>query len=349
MISERIFMKFFHSKTALRLFFILLLLITLYLLSCVLKVKSGHGIDQQEGLYWQEENSIDVMFLGTSHVHCDVNTGLLYDSYGITAYDYSGAEQPLWMTYYYLKELYRYQTPELLVLDLYGPARFKEDYQYTWISENIYGMRFSSNKLKMLLVSVEPGRIRDYFPSFAIYHNRYDSLSEDDFQSFFWNSEDKQAFKGYTPYFGTELQTEPDDFFTEEKGGLTKKSEKYLRKIIAYAKKKQTPLLLISAPYVITKEDKMTYNQIAEIAAQEDVAFIDFNEYYVDMGLDFTTDFNDESHLNYQGSCVFTDYLGKYLKENYDLADRRGDPSCESYLDNQKLILKEAKEASATG
>ena len=122
-----------------------------------------------------------------SHVHCDINTGLLYDSYGITAYDYSGAEQPLWMTYYYLKELYRYQTPELVVLDLYGPARFKEDYQYTWISENIYGMRFSSNKLNMLLVSVEPGRIRDYFPSFAIYHNRYDSLSEDDFQSFFWN------------------------------------------------------------------------------------------------------------------------------------------------------------------
>ena len=112
-------MKFFHSKTALRLFFILLLLITLYLLSCVLKVKSGHGIDQQEGLYWQEENSIDVMFLGTSHVHCNINTGLLYDSYGITAYDYSGAEQPLWMTYYYLKELYRYQTPELLSREYY--------------------------------------------------------------------------------------------------------------------------------------------------------------------------------------------------------------------------------------
>lgn len=130
---------------------------------------------------------------------------------------------------------------------------------------------------------------------------------------------------------------------------LTKKSEKYLRKIIAYAKKKQTPLLLISAPYVITKEDKMTYNQIAEIAAQEDVTFIDFNEYYEDMGLDFTTDFNDESHLNYHGSVYLQDYLGNYLKENYILPDRRGDPSCESYLDNQKLILKEVKEASATG
>ena len=335
-------MKIFHSKTALRIFFILLFLATLYLLSCVLKVKSGHGIDQQEGLYWQEENSIDVMFLGTSHVHCDINTGLLYNRYGITSYDYSGAEQPLWMTYYYLKELYRYQTPELIVLDLYGPARFKEDYQYTWISENIYGMRFSANKWEMLLASVEPGRIKNYFPSFAIYHNRYDSLNEEDFQSFFWNREDKQAFKGYTPYFGVKSLTEPTDFFTAETGGLTAKSEKYLRKIISYTKKKQTPLLLISAPYVITREDKMTYNQIAEIAADEGIPFIDFNEYYEDMGLDFTTDFNDESHLNYQGSCVFTDYLGNYLKENYDLTDHRGDPSCESYRDNQALILQEA-------
>ena len=41
--------------------------------------------------------------------------------------------------------------------------------------------------------------------------------------------------------------------------------------------------------------------------------------------------------------------FGNYLKENYILPDRRGDPSCESYLDNQKLILKEVKEASATG
>lgn len=340
-------MKFLRSKTALRLFFVVLFLATLYLLSCILKVKSGHGIDQQEGLYWQEENSIDVMFLGTSHVHCNVNTGLLYDSYGITSYDYSGAEQPLWMTYYYLKELYRYQTPKLIVLDLYGPARFKEDYQYTWISENIYGMRFSANKWEMLLTSVEPGRIKDYFPSFAIYHNRYDSLNEDDFQSFFWNSEDKQAFKGYTPYFGVEPQTEPDDFFTDEKGGLTAKSEKYLRKIISYTKKKQTPLLLISAPYVITREDKMCYNQMAGIAADEGISFIDFNEYYGEMGLDFTADFNDESHLNYKGSCVFTDYLGNYLKGNYDLVDHRGDPSSESYRDNQDLILKEAKGASA--
>ena len=53
------------------------------------------------------------------------------------SYDYSGAEQPLWMTYFYLKELYKYQTPKVVVVDMYAPARFKEDYQYDWIAENI--------------------------------------------------------------------------------------------------------------------------------------------------------------------------------------------------------------------
>ena len=156
------------KKNIVRLLFVLILLASFYLISTVLSVKSSHGIDQKEGMYWQPHNSIDAVMMGTSHIHCDVNTGLLWEEYGIASYDYSGAEQPLWMTYFYLKELYKYQNPEVIILDLYAPARFKEDYQYTWISENIYGMRFSLNKLEMLSVSVEASRLFDYFHSFMV-------------------------------------------------------------------------------------------------------------------------------------------------------------------------------------
>ena len=65
-------------------------------------------------MYWQPENAIDVVMMGTSHVHCGVNTAFLWEKYGIASYDYSGAEQPLWMTYFYLKELYKYQTPKVV-------------------------------------------------------------------------------------------------------------------------------------------------------------------------------------------------------------------------------------------
>ncbi|WP_240516399.1 hypothetical protein [Brachyspira sp. G79] len=56
--------------------------------------------------------------------------------------------------------------------------------------------------------------------------------------------------------------------------------------------------------------------------------------------MDFSKDFNDPNHLNYKGSAKFTRYLGKYLKENYDLPDRRGDPKYYSWEMNAKYEYK---------
>ena len=109
---------------------LLFLAVSIYLITTVLRFKSPHGIDQKDGLYWQPEDSIDLVLLGSSHIHCGGNTVVLWEHYGIPAYDYSSAEQPLWMTYYYLQEFLKYQDPEIVFLDLYSPARFKPDYQY---------------------------------------------------------------------------------------------------------------------------------------------------------------------------------------------------------------------------
>lgn len=330
------------KKNIIRIGFVMLLALTFYLAASILRVKSQHGINQKEGLYWQPRQSIDVVMMGSSHIHCNINTGLLWEKYGVAAYDYSGAEQPLWMTYYYLRELYKYQTPKVIVLDMYAPARFKEDYQYRWIAENIYGMRFSFNKLEMLSVSVEPQKIPQYFPSFAVYHSRYDELEKEDFENFIWDMEKKEAFKGYTPYWNKNFQKRPS-VLESRNDGLTEKSEQYLRKIIAYTREKECPLILIVAPYVITAEDQRTYNRIREIAEEEGVSFINYNEHYDEIGLDFTSDFNDASHLNYWGSCKFTSYLGEYLKSIPTIPDRRGQKEYESWDDNVEMIRKAAE------
>ncbi|MDE7009170.1 MAG: hypothetical protein K2P07_13615 [Lachnospiraceae bacterium] len=295
-----------------------------------------------EGLYWQPEHTIDVMMMGSSHIHCNVNTALLWEKYGIAAYDYSGAEQPLWMTYHYLKELYKYQSPEVIVLDLYAPARYKEDYQYDWISENIFGMRFSLNKLEMMAVSVEKSKFFQYFPSFTVYHSRYDNLEEDDFSNFFWNSGEKEDFKGYTPYWKRTPQIRTEVTETR-KDGLTEKSELYLRKIIKYVKDKDSELVLMAAPYVMTGEDMRTFNKIAEIADEEGILFVNFNHMYEKIGLDFLEDFNDESHLNYWGGCKFTDFLGEFLNSYYSLPDRRGQEGYGSWDDHVKMIEDELR------
>ena len=111
------------GQKAVRILFVILFIVGYLACDRVLSVKTAHGIRQARDMYAQPRNSIDVVFMGSSHIHCDVNTALLWEKYGIAAYDYSAAEQPLWTTYYYLKEICKYQKPQLVVLDLYSPAR----------------------------------------------------------------------------------------------------------------------------------------------------------------------------------------------------------------------------------
>ena len=76
----------------------------LVVLSRILVLKSEDGINQFDALYKQPENSIDVLFVGSSKVYCDIATGVLWEKYGIASFDLGGAEAPAWVSYYQLKE-----------------------------------------------------------------------------------------------------------------------------------------------------------------------------------------------------------------------------------------------------
>lgn len=296
----------------------------------VLCVKTEHGASQARKMYDQPRNTIDVVFMGSSHIHCDINTALLWEEYGIASYDYSAAEQPLWITYHYLKEICKYQDPKLVVLDLYCPARFKADYQYDWLRDNLEGVKFSVNKLEMLAASCESDKWLEYFPDFAAYHERYRDVTSEDFEYLLSSKEERQSFKGYTPYFNVQPQAEPE-LNENMSGGITIKSEEYLQKIIEYTKKHDIELFLIVSPYITTSEDELVYNRVHEIADRYDIRFNSTNYFYDEMKLDFDLDFNDQSHLNYNGGCKFTRYLGNEIKENYAIKDRRGKKRWESW------------------
>ena len=97
--------------------------------------------------------------------------------------------------------------------------------------------------------------------------------------------------------------------------------------------------MLIVAPYMITTEDKETYKEIMDIATENNVIFIDYNEYVEEIGLDYSTDLFDDSHLNYNGSCKFTRFLAELLTGS-NLPDRRGSVGYESW-DEHIVFIKE--------
>lgn len=320
-----------HKKKGLLIILSLVVfLIAVRLLLVFLRPKTSDGIKQAAYMYAQPKDTIDVVCMGSSHVLCGVNPQVLWDEYGIASYDYAAAEQPLWLTYYYMKEICRYQKPKVIVLDMFSPARFKDDYQYRWLSDNLNGVRFSPNKLRMALAGCEKNKIFDYFPSFYNYHGRYDEIGMDDINEMLRTDYTRSAYKGYNLTYKVEERTVPD-FETSEQGGLTDKSEEYLDKIIEYAEEQNIELCWIVIPYSITEDDERTYNQLDKIAKENNIPFSNYNINYEQIGLDYKSDFSDYSHLNYYGGCKFTRFLAQELKERYDIPDRRGDKRWESW------------------
>lgn len=60
--------------------------------------------------YDEPKNTLDVIFIGSSHVMCSVYPMELYDRYGIASYVFASSAQLLPQSYYQLKEALRYQT-----------------------------------------------------------------------------------------------------------------------------------------------------------------------------------------------------------------------------------------------
>ena len=100
-------------KRLTQLFFILITLVILLYFNEVVAVRSDDGIDQTQAVYYQPRDSVDVLFLGSSHIHFGIDTSNLWRDYGIPAYDFSGADQPLYVAYHDLVEFYKRQHPKV--------------------------------------------------------------------------------------------------------------------------------------------------------------------------------------------------------------------------------------------
>ncbi|MDD6812508.1 MAG: hypothetical protein PUD93_11745 [Lachnospiraceae bacterium] len=314
------------------------------------------GNQALNGLYQMDKNTADVIFYGSSHIYAGVNTVKLWDEYGIAGYDLAGTMQTLWNSYYNMKESLKYQSPEVMVVDVYGALIEEEYYTSTNVIKNVSNMRFSINKIENVWASVPHEDFLSYLFSYPLTHDSYKDLQKGNYIEEI-NQVGGKWYKGFKPSFAvTQYDKLPQIDVNVEKTAPSEKNIEYLKKMVNLAKEKEIQLVFIVVPYEgVQKEDEEIYLWVKEFALENDVPFLDGNSYYKEMSFDSTTDFAEASHLNYSGACKFTTYLGKWLKESYKLEDRRGEEkyvswqnysdSWELYQKNQDLVkIKEAEE-----
>lgn len=317
--------------------FILLFALLFSVFFSVYSFKFGDGICSIQAFYEQDKNSIDVIFVGSSTIYENINTGVLWESHGLSAFDLAASMQPMWNSYYYIKECFKTQNPKLVVLDMNAVRTDApvgdEAKNLTAMStaiKNTYGMKPSIDKIKAIKVSADEIYWDDLFLAFPTFHTRYEELTREDYLPY----KDNEYFKYWKGFGLTSSYTpfdKPTDFTTDKIGNISEKTEYYLRKIIDLCKENGVQLLLIKTPYKISLQDQAKYNRVKQIADEEQTPFVNFNEYYDDIGVDFSIDFSDSVHMSYIGSERFTKYLGQYITQHYELPDHRGDMQYETW------------------
>ncbi len=324
-------------------FFSAIMISFFYITYNVYCFKYGDGIYSLKKFYELEKNQIDVLVLGSSHAYEDINPAVLWDEHGIAAYDLCGSIQPLWNTYYYLKEALKTQTPRLIILEAYTTTFADEYSNDSRIIKNTYGLKPSLDKIKAIGTSSPVERQKEFLLEFTQYHTRYKELTMADFVKGQGNNL-YEDWKG----FGCNMETvgfaKPNVRGVTEIGEMSEKTEEYYVKVLRLANENGIPVLVIVSPYAdITIADQCIYNRAAVIAEEEGALFYNFNSDYDEIGLDFTTDMADGSHLNYIGNQKFTRYLGKFLDGNYDdlLIDRRGDAAYASWERNSEYFQQQ--------
>lgn len=303
--------------------FLVLFCVSFYIVDKTLQFKYDDGVTPMEDFYTYPDDSIDVILLGSSHLGVNIDTTILSNQFGIASYKLWGSVQPIWNSYHNLVEALKTQHPKVVVLEALGLVHDTEYYGYVNAVKNTMGLKWSKNKVDAIFASYEPGDVENAFFPMAQYHSRYAELTDADFSYYFWehpqSEHNTQNWNAICP------MGEPSE--TTEKLALGEKQLTYFKKIKYLCDKNNIPLVVLTAPYTIPDEERARLNTANEMLTEEGIAQLDCLTNYKDYGIDFETDFGDTAgHLNSAGCAKLSAALGEYLKENYDLPDRTGDP-----------------------
>ncbi len=289
----------------------------------ILKLNMGHrGTDSVKGFYEEEENSIEVLFVGASTMFCTADPLVLYEKYGITAYDYGSSAQPFALSYLFMQEAFKTQKPKVVALEMLSVVNEFNPDKAENLNYGITDLRFSKEKAELLqeLFQENRGKALSYLIPMAQYKDRWQELEKEDFLRSY-EAYKNYAKGAYTPDKIAEAPLDFSSYYEEEACELPRCNIEIFEKMLALCEENDAELLLFKSPNVGWNIGQT--KAVEQLAAAYEVPFLDFYPLLEELSIDVQKDFRDNTHFNRNGSQKASVYLGSYLKEHYELTDYR--------------------------
>jgi len=326
------------------------ILIFLFLLRSVTYIirTNGDVKDRFAGFYAEKENSIDVIFIGSSPVHPYYVFPKFYGEYGIVSYPLSSYQQRPKAAPYLIEEANKTQQPKVWVFEmrqyLAEESVMTENLAHTRsLTDNL---KYSWNRIELIneLVDNPEERYTYYFDIFKYHSNWKTMILPSQLACFRYEVND--PWKGFLYMDEIEGSVYYDVTGITDTMPIPGDKEETLRNLLQMLDENDMEAVFIVSPYLINDEMQMKYNYIADIIDEYEYPFINFNNYISEIGIDFATDYYDGgNHANIYGAEKCTDFLAKYLLENYTLPDHRGEEDYKSWDESYELWLSEKEKS----
>ena len=321
---------FFRIMAFLLIFFLLLTMVTLIFLP---KWDCTKESAQMAGLYREPDDSIDVLCLGSCNMYTSVSPVMLYESCGLTAYDFCCPDQEMSTSYYCVKEALKTQKPKVVIVEALfmtcGNGKSREHYNRFALDY----MPLSLNKLQLAahIASTEADHMKQFDPTapdklltfagyiFPLlrYHSRTDLSMED--ATFFLENDLYNYYKGGWPEYN--YTTNDGNYYNKlfNKPALNDAAKEYFPKIKELCDENGIELLVMISPNHARwgYDDKQT-KIVTDFAAELGVPVLNFHK---DMDSNFE-EYNygySTGRLNVFGAKKLSIKLGEYLTKNYGL------------------------------
>ncbi len=261
----------------------------------------------------EDDDIIDILFVGDSLVYSAVSPMEIWGEYGYTSFDCATPAQLTETSYEYIKIAVERQHPKVIFLEanvlFRDPDKRKTD-----------------------------RKIKDFANKYSViskYHDNWKDLLE--------YGEVINTNKGYT-YINKINKAKNNNYMANKnkKENIPEVNIGYFNKIVDLCNENNIKLILFGVPSMKSwnsaKDEK-----INEFKEQYNLEFIDLN-LEESLKIDWKKETKDEgSHLNYEGAKKVSHYLGNYIKENNLVESHKDDSKYNDWNIAYNKYLEELK------
>lgn len=295
-----------------------------------------------------KSGSYDIVYIGASEVHTYWQPMRAWKDKGWTSYNLSTDGLPYELTLNLLKEAQKYQSPDLYIISARNVWNYSYDRSEGYLRNITDSMNFLSFNRFSAINNYASIRDTDDIDMVSVvfdivnYHSKgmISELSQEKAWDQVNNWGETNINKGYAwndgyTYFEP-LNTDSELYNKIEMDELQKRE---FCKLLDYIKQNNLNVLFVVNPYYLDEDN--CYDATEALVKEYGFDYINLNDYYDEMQLDFSTDMSDKNHVNCYGAEKFTTFFENYIDINYDIEDHRQDSLYSNWNDDLAVFLEE--------